>query len=105
MAKDAFDRWWERAEKPADGMLTIPAHIHHAVMQLPPDTRRHQAIVNEAVRLADLTRRGQCSTDQASLPWPDESPVRSSEQTKRTNDHRELSYLQWYGAHAASAIH
>jgi hypothetical protein len=28
MAKDAFDRWWEWAEKPADGTLTIPAHLH-----------------------------------------------------------------------------
>jgi hypothetical protein len=28
MAKDAFDRWWEWAEKPADSTLTIPAHLH-----------------------------------------------------------------------------
>jgi hypothetical protein len=41
MAKDAFDRWWEWAEKPTDSQLTIPAHLHDAVMQL-------------AVRLADL---------------------------------------------------
>jgi hypothetical protein len=25
MAKDAFDRWWEWVEKPADSPLTIPA--------------------------------------------------------------------------------
>jgi hypothetical protein len=35
MAKDAFDRWWEWAEKPASSTLTIPAHFHEAVMQLP----------------------------------------------------------------------
>ena len=31
MAKDAFDRWWEWVEKPADSPLTIPAYLH-AVM-------------------------------------------------------------------------
>jgi hypothetical protein len=37
MAKDAFDRWWEWVEKPADSPLTIPADLHDAVMQLPPE--------------------------------------------------------------------
>jgi hypothetical protein len=36
MAKDAFDRWWKWAEKPMSSDLTIPAHLHDAVMQLPP---------------------------------------------------------------------
>jgi hypothetical protein len=53
MAKDAFDRWWEWAEKPTDSPLTIPSHIHEAVMQLSPERRRDRAAVNEAVRLAD----------------------------------------------------
>jgi hypothetical protein len=53
MAKDAFDRWWEWAEKPTDSTLTIPAHLHEAVMQLPPEQRRDRTAVNEAVRLAD----------------------------------------------------
>jgi len=53
MAKDAFDRWWEWAEKPADSPLTIPAHLHEAVMQLPLEQRRDRAAVNEAARLAD----------------------------------------------------
>jgi hypothetical protein len=53
MAKDAFDRWWEWAEKPPDSTLTIPAHLHDAVMQLPPEQRRDRAAVNGAVRLAD----------------------------------------------------
>jgi hypothetical protein len=37
--KDAFDLWWEWAEKPVDSMLTIPAEIHEAVMALPPEER------------------------------------------------------------------
>jgi hypothetical protein len=47
--KDAFDLWWEWAEKPLDSMLTIDAAIHDAVMALPPDERRDRAKVNEAV--------------------------------------------------------
>jgi len=38
--KDAFDLWWQWAEKPLDSMLTIDAAIHDAVMTLPPDERR-----------------------------------------------------------------
>jgi hypothetical protein len=53
VAKEAFDRWWEWAEKPADSTLTIPAHLHEAVMQLSPEQRRDRTAVNEAVRLAD----------------------------------------------------
>jgi alkanesulfonate monooxygenase SsuD/methylene tetrahydromethanopterin reductase-like flavin-dependent oxidoreductase (luciferase family) len=48
--KDAFDPWWEWAEKPVDSMLTIPAELHDAVMALSPDDRRDRAKVNEAVR-------------------------------------------------------
>jgi hypothetical protein len=53
MAKDAFDRWWEWVEKPADSTLTIPAHFHGAIMQLSPQQRSDRTVVNEAVRLAD----------------------------------------------------
>jgi hypothetical protein len=48
--KDAFDLWWEWAEKPLDSPLTIDAAIHEGVMALPPDERRDRAKVNEAVR-------------------------------------------------------
>jgi hypothetical protein len=48
--KDAFDLWWEWAEKPVDSPLTIYADIHEAVMALPPDERRDRMKVNEAVR-------------------------------------------------------
>ena len=52
--KDAFDLWWEWAEKPLDGPLTIDAETHEAVMALPPDERRDRAKVNEAVRKAGV---------------------------------------------------
>ena len=54
--KDAFDRWWELVEKPSDSPLTIPAYLHDAVMQLPPDDGLNRGKVNEAVRLADAQR-------------------------------------------------
>ena len=47
--KDAFDLWWEWAEKPLDSMLVIDAAIHDAVMALPPDERRDREKVNHAV--------------------------------------------------------
>jgi hypothetical protein len=53
MIKDAFDRWWEWVEKPPDSTLTIPAHFHDAVMQLPPEQRRDRRTVNGAIRRAD----------------------------------------------------
>ena len=49
--KDAFDLWWEWADKPVDNKPTIDAAIYDAVMALPPDERRDRAKVNEeAVR-------------------------------------------------------
>jgi hypothetical protein len=51
--KDAFDRWWEWNEKPADSTLTIPAHFHEAIMGLSPAQRYDRKVVNEAIRLAD----------------------------------------------------
>ncbi|PDT74108.1 hypothetical protein [Bradyrhizobium sp. C9] len=47
--KDAFDQWWEWAEKPLDSPLTIPAEIHNPVMQLAPHDRRDRMKVNEVV--------------------------------------------------------
>ena len=37
--KDAFDQWWEWANKPFSDMATIPAEIHQPVMALPPEDR------------------------------------------------------------------
>jgi hypothetical protein len=53
VVKDAFDRWWEWIEKPADSALTIPAHFHEAIIGLLPKQRYDRGTVNEAVRLAD----------------------------------------------------
>jgi hypothetical protein len=56
MQKDAFDLWWEWAEKPLDSPLTIDADIHDAVMALPPDKRRDRAKVNEAASTAERAK-------------------------------------------------
>jgi hypothetical protein len=47
---DAFDRWWERANKPVGSYVTIPADIHNAVMELSLEERLDRVKVNEAVR-------------------------------------------------------
>jgi hypothetical protein len=47
---DAFDRFWQWANKPLDSGLTIPAEIHRAITSLPPEARRDRDKVNEAVR-------------------------------------------------------
>ena len=62
--KDAFDLWWEWADKPVDNKPTIDAAIYDAVMALPPDERRDPPNVNEArsgcaqraVRINTVTR-------------------------------------------------
>jgi hypothetical protein len=48
--KDAFDQWWEWAEKPLGSILTIPAEIHNAVTAMPAKERHDRAKVNAAVR-------------------------------------------------------
>ncbi|HTE34904.1 MAG TPA: hypothetical protein VK630_00035 [Reyranella sp.] len=53
---DAFDRFWQWADKPLDSALTITAELHRAVMELAPEDRRDRAKVIEAaarVRRAD----------------------------------------------------
>jgi hypothetical protein len=57
---DAFDRWWEWAEKPPESTLMIPAELHEVVMALSPGDRRDRAKVNEAVRRYQENRK--CST-------------------------------------------
>jgi hypothetical protein len=47
---DAFDRYWQWADKPLDSELTIPADIHRAITSLPPEERRDRAKVSEAVK-------------------------------------------------------
>lgn len=55
-SKDAFDQFWEWAEKPLGSLLTIPVDLHEAVMALPADERRDRVKVNEAVREAEIKR-------------------------------------------------
>jgi hypothetical protein len=45
---DAFDRFWQWADKPFDSGLTIIAELHSAVMELAPQDRRDRAEVNAA---------------------------------------------------------
>ena len=52
--KDAFEQWWEWANKPFSDIATIPAEIDEPVMALPPEDR---AKVNEAVRRYQCDRR------------------------------------------------
>jgi hypothetical protein len=66
---DAFDRFWQWAEKPLDSPLTIPAKLHWAVMELDREERRDRAKVNEAAarlcgvgdRYAELAPNGTSS--------------------------------------------
>jgi hypothetical protein len=57
MQKDAFDVWWEWAEKPLDSVLAIPAELHDAVMALTPEDRRDREKVNAAARRAEENRK------------------------------------------------
>jgi hypothetical protein len=43
---DAYDRFWQWAEKPPESLLTIPAELHHAVMTLATEHRRDRTKVN-----------------------------------------------------------
>jgi hypothetical protein len=45
---DAFDRFWQWADKPLGSRLTIPAELHRAVMELAPEDRRDREKVNAA---------------------------------------------------------
>jgi hypothetical protein len=45
---DAFDRFWQWADKPPESPLTIAAELYRAVMELAPEDRRDRAAVNQA---------------------------------------------------------
>ena len=66
---DAFDRFWEWAEKPLDSPLTIPAELHRAVMELSPEDRRDRAKVNEAAGRAVSDRIGRTGLRPAPCLW------------------------------------
>ena len=58
--KDAFDLWWEWAQKPHESFLMIDADIHSPIMELSPEDWRDREKVNEAVRR--YQERQKCST-------------------------------------------
>jgi hypothetical protein len=65
---DAFDQWWQWAEKPVDSTLTIPAEIHDAVMMLTPQERRNRELVNQVVREGMGPPRPAGSADEYGVP-------------------------------------
>jgi hypothetical protein len=44
---DAFDRFWQWADKPPKSSLTIPAELHRAVMEFAAEDRRDRAAVSQ----------------------------------------------------------
>jgi hypothetical protein len=68
MPKDAFDHWWEWANKPPESTLMIPAEIHKAVMMLTEEERKDRAIVNETVRTGRTPLRPAGSADKYGVP-------------------------------------
>jgi hypothetical protein len=53
---DAFDRFWQWANKPVKNQLTIPAELHQAVMELTPEDRDRAALNQAAARVLDPER-------------------------------------------------
>jgi hypothetical protein len=53
MDMDAYDRFWQWAEKPPESLTTIQAELHHVVMTLSPKDRRDRAKVNAAAAAAE----------------------------------------------------
>ena len=50
---DAYDRFWQWAEKRLESHLTIPTELHRAVMMLPAEDRRDRTKVNAAAEQTD----------------------------------------------------
>jgi hypothetical protein len=53
---DAFDRFWQWANKPVESQLTIPAELLQAVMELTPEDRDRAALNQAAARVLDPER-------------------------------------------------
>jgi hypothetical protein len=80
---DAFERFWQWAEKPLDSSLTISADLHRAVMELTPDDRRDRAKVNEAAGRAESKDRPKAA-HQSVPPWS--APANGGHRSARTTD-------------------
>jgi hypothetical protein len=68
MPKDAFDQFWEWANKPLDSDLALSSDIYNPVMMLTDDERKDRAIVNETVRTGHAPRRPPGTADQYGVP-------------------------------------
>ena len=66
--KDAFDLWWQWAERLAHNPLTIRDEIFEAVMTLTPEQWTDRAIVNNAVRTQKSRLRPARSEDPLRMP-------------------------------------
>jgi hypothetical protein len=53
---DAYDRFWQWAEKPLESPLTLPVELHQVVMDLGAKDRRDRGKVNEAAARVDQRR-------------------------------------------------
>lgn len=53
---DAYDQFWQWAEKPLESPLTLPADLHQAVMELALEASRYRRKVNEAAARVDQRR-------------------------------------------------
>jgi hypothetical protein len=54
---DAFDRFWQWADKPPESLVTIPAELHTAVMEPAPEDRRDRAKVDHAASRFEESER------------------------------------------------
>jgi hypothetical protein len=71
--KDAFDLWWEWANKDREtDFSTIDADIHNPVMALTPEERKDRDIVNKAVRDGAGSWREAGTADLYGIPIAEE---------------------------------
>ena len=68
MPRDAFDQYWEWANKPVESMRTLPAKIYNAVMTLTDEERKDRALLNETVRTGRSPLRVAGTADQYDVP-------------------------------------
>jgi hypothetical protein len=66
--KDAFDQYWEWANKPLESTLTLPVEIYNPVMMLTDEERKDRALLNETVRTGRSPRRPAGTADQYDVP-------------------------------------
>jgi hypothetical protein len=57
---DAFDWFWQWADKPIESPLTIPAELHRTVMALAPDERRDRELNQAVAIVANADAKDSC---------------------------------------------